>query len=116
MSVSRDIAQANTYASAFQVLMFQVVAVSIAIGAYSPHWWYGVMVPFVFGLGSLLAVFRVIVVVTFSAFWALLIWQIARELGANFSAYLFGVLVFISAYVINAAGMIGLHHSVPDLN
>ena len=115
MTVSRDIAQARTNAAAYKVLCFQLLAVSIAVGAYSPHWWYGVFVPFVFAILAMFRYPRVMIVIALSAFWALLLYRISVEAGVGLWSYLFGCISFTVAYGVNAAGMIGLQHSVPDL-
>lgn len=116
MSVSRDIAQARTYSSAYSVLCIQILAVAIMLGAYAPHWWWAISVPFVVVFMSMNRWSRAFVLIALSSFWGFLFQQISVESGAGLWSYLVAGFAFLVAYGINATGMVGLDHSIPDLS
>ena len=114
MSVARGIAQAKTYSQAYTFLSLQMLVLAVAVGAYGQHWWWGVFVPFVFVFMSMNKWTRLFILISLSSFWAFVIQQISDEAGAELWSFLIGLFAFFTIYAINAAGMIGLDHAVPD--
>lgn len=115
MSVSREIAQARTYSSAFGVLSYQMLGASVVVAFIAPSWWWSLFVPIVFGVMAMFKPTRILILISLSSFWALLVQQLALEGISEIMSYVFAFLAFILTYAINNAGMTGLQDAVPDL-
>jgi len=114
MPIAKSIAQAKTYSQAYTFLSLQMLALTAVAAIVGPHLLLCVLVPIVFVLMSMFKWTRVLLLVALSGAWAFVVYRLFNEGGSGLYSYVASLISFLVIYSVNAVGMVGLNHAVPD--